>query len=236
MAKTRRRTRKTREKTNAAHTAQVEQHIRRKGPQPGDPIAPTPERMAWASRAEEEITPILERTHTGNPTGRVTWQVEPTIERMRRNGGLREADYQGILEFWDWCEAFVRYGNAKTSSYKPRMVDGGQSEYQQQEMAHQAGDVLWTASHRLSWMLRPMLIYISGDIPEDMSLQSFMWNKYPHTRDMGERMRRQEGQTFIRMAAAELACYFGKSGDSFAELRAKHRRVAEELYELKKIA
>jgi hypothetical protein len=232
MAKRTRRTRKPREKTNEAHSRQIEQHIAKKGPVPGDPAAPTPERMAAAKRAQERITPILERTHTGNPTGRVTWRVEPVIIRMLHNKALKEADYAGIEEFWSWCEAYSRYANAKGMSYESdRVQKSGRSE-SPQERAREAQGVLLRATRSMDRRFRPMVVYLSGQISEDQSLARFMWEWYPHTRHMGDRAARQEGQSFIRHAAASLACFFGFSDDSFAEIREHQRKVAAEIMDI----
>lgn len=224
------RTRRRKPKTDEQHSQQVERHLAKKGPQSGDPTAPTPERMEAAKRADEYVIPILERTYTGLPTGRVTWRVEPTILRLQRYKVLDEAEMAGIEEFWKWCDAYATKGDPNTMNYSGIRAQKSGRSLTGQELAHEAQTVLVMAARSVYWMFRPMTVFIAGQAPEDMSLEAFMANKYPHTAKMGQRARREEGQRFIKFAAVNLAVFFGKSEHSMKHLWERQRRVAEEIY------
>jgi hypothetical protein len=238
MAKTRRRTRKVREKTNEAHAAQVEQYIARRGPQPGDETAPTPERMAYAKRAGEKIEPVLERTHKGNPTGRVTWKMRPLVEDMHRRKVLSDSDFNAAWAFMHLCAAYAAKANPKTVQLGVR-VDVSGVPMGQAERAVDAQKALVGATRAVHPFVRPMVYFLAGELGDAQNLEQFVAVQYPHTRSLGERARRQEGQVYLRLACGMLAWHFGLSDHSYSHIANRVRKVAEEVCTLevrKKIA
>jgi hypothetical protein len=228
MAKRTRRTRKAKPVTNEMHTAQLEQHLKRQGPAAGDPTAPTPERARAAKLADEQIIPILERTHTGNPTGRVTWRVEPTIVRLHRTNVLNDHEYAGAWRFMQLCEVYASKGNPKTAQLVLKVDMSGQP-MGQQERAVESRYQITQASRSVHRFVRPMVLFLGGQCGDSASLADFMAAKYPHTASMGDRARRQEGQTYLKLCCGMLACYFGLSEHSYSHLVERSRIVAEEV-------
>jgi len=242
MARSRnRRTRKTQKQDNHAHTAQLEQHLKRKGPAPGDPTAPNPERMEAARKADEHVIPILERTHTGNPTGRVTWRVEPTILRLHRQKVLTEHEYGAAWKFMQICEVYASKGNPKTAQLVLK-VDMSGRPMGQQERAVEARKAITTATRSVHRYIRPMVFYLSGQCGDSPSLADYMAYAYPHTQAAGERSRRQTGQDYLKLCCAMLAEHFGLTQHSYSHIAAQVDRIADEVYrieavgDLKKIA
>jgi len=241
MAKTRRRTRKTQKQDNHAHTAQLEQHLKRKGPAPGDPTAPNPERMEAARKADEQVIPILERTHTGNPTGRVTWRVEPTILRFHRQKVLNDHEYGGAWRFMQLCEIYASKGNPKTAQLVLK-VDMSGRPMGQQERAVEARAEITNAMRSVHRFIRPMTFFLGGQCGDSGSLSDFMAHAYPHTREMGERSRRQQGQMYLQLCCGMLAEHFGMTEHRYKHLVERVNKVADEVYrieavgDLKKIA
>jgi len=228
MAKTRRRTRKAQKQDNRAHTAQLEQHLKRKGPVPGDPAAPTPERVEAAKRAGEKVEPILERTHTGNPTGRITWKIRPTVEDMHRRKVLTDTDYNAAWRYMQLCEAVAAKGNPKVAQLGVKVDVSGQP-MGQAERAYEARRALTQAVRSVHPFVRPMTHYLAGQLGDAENLAAFMSVQYPHCRGLHERKRREEGQVYLRLACGMLAWHFGLSDHSYSHIADRVRQVAEEV-------
>jgi len=228
MAKTRRRTRKAQKQDNYAHTAQLEQHIKRKGPALGDPVAPTPERMEAAKRAGEKVEPILERTHAGNPTGRVTWRIRPTIDDLHRRHVITDTDYNAAWRFMQLCEAVAAKGNPKVAQMGVR-VDVSGVPVGQAERAYEASKALVSAMRSVHPFVRPMTHFLAGQLGDAVNLAMFMAMQYPHCRNVHERKQREEGQVYLRLTCGMLAWHFGLSDHSYSHIADRVRKVAEEV-------
>lgn len=221
-------TRRRKPRSNEAHTAQFERHLAKKGPTPGDPTAPTPERMEAAKRAGEKVEPILHRTHTGNPTGGVTWRIRPTIDDLHRRKVITDSDYNAAWKFMGLCEVYAAKGNPKVAQLAVK-VDVSGTPVGQAERAYEARRALTQATRAVHPFVRPMTLFLAGQLGDAESLQAFMASRYPHCKTMTERNRRQEGQVYLRLACGMLAWHFGLTDHSYSHIADRVRQVAEEV-------
>ena len=214
MAKTRRRTRKAREKDNEAHQAQLAQHedrwrrdLEQRGPHPGDPNAPTMERIAREIEAGGERPAIhFERTERGHICS-WAWRFEPDLEKLQSRGILDAGRVQAAWQFLEQMRVVETSGNPKIANLAVPVVDGAGAPLRPQDRYVIACRKVDAAIASVPPKRQCWLMWLLG-WTDEREIAAVVERYYPRYRGRPGRMLKMLGHDYIAETLEYLAEFY----------------------------
>lgn len=238
MAKTRRRTRRTKEKTNSPETYEDRlERLRRdreaEGPSQLRPGDPTQERYDHAADLGQQIRLALNLDSKGFATGEWHWRVDDdaalVVDHLTSRGIFEPALYNAAWKFMALCRIVQARGSPKVMSWIERYDNHGR-ELEPVERAVNSVSKIKAAFNAVEPEHRIWLWWLSGCMTDCRTVAQVMYKCLPHSRDRPERTRREVGQELFGFALAKLADHFGeKAPHRYSHLSAQTWRVATEI-------
>lgn len=190
---------------NERHVAQLEQHLRRRGP--GDEWhAPTPERVARANEAGQRIDPNIILTEAGNATGVYSWRITPIIDSLLKRGTLDGTEYDAALRYMRHY-AGSRHKGPPTSRFLPH-YDRGFQEMTPAERAIAMGQARAKAESIVHPFFRPCLRWLESAAEDETPLWQLGATYYPH---LSKSAQSAKAPVILHFTLAMLADHYGLS-------------------------
>ena len=212
--KTRRRTRKTRERTNEAYAGQLAQQQERwrrdlesRGPDPADPGAPTMERIAREIEAGGSRPSVQFHRSSHGHVSSWAWRFDPDLEKLHSRGIIDAGRAQAGWKFLEQMRVVETSGSPKIANIAAPVVDGNGSPLRPQERYVIARRKVAAAIAAVPPKRQCWLMWILGWTNE-REIVDVMQRYYPRYRGRPERMLKMLGHDYIAETLEYLAEFY----------------------------